>query len=602
MGSAAIDIPAGARDYAITDSYTLPVDVDLLSLYPHAHFLGKDMQVVATPSGRLDAIAAAYPAMELPLAAGLPLRRGRTAAARHDDQHAFHLRQLGRQPRQPSPSSGAGDGGAAFNRRDGQSAAPDGAALSRGPRAADPGRGRRDAAANLGAAEMLARSQPDNAENQIFLGSSYVDVGRIADGILHLERALRLDPASARAHNELGGALLTARPREDAVAYFSARRRWRPPDARTPLQSRHGVGRRRRGRRCATDVLERALAMHPDSPRRMTNWVSGCSPRSGCARRSRIFAERPIWRRTLRWRTATSAARWRRAGQLRRGAGSHAARAGVGSGQRRGEREPGAPCTGQTSVGSGLHPASVSSEPGLQQKFFESRGRREFRQSGDPRRAASDRRSDPARRGELLEAAVEVLHPQEEDRPLPGGDESRCVQRVRAPPGSGARHLGLPAIACARPSEAIMRGLFGASWAPRSSAASASSKSPSFSCTRLRMKYACGKCGLSSIAWSQYARATSIVAPVVVDRCDFARDDRRDRIERMREQHFVARLVQTPERDEAAPRVPVVAGRVRRDRAGSPAGTPARHRASSSALAPLRAPATSAPAPTRRRA
>src|SRR5205823_10881236 len=32
MGSKAIDIPAGASNYAIEDSYVLPADVDLLSL------------------------------------------------------------------------------------------------------------------------------------------------------------------------------------------------------------------------------------------------------------------------------------------------------------------------------------------------------------------------------------------------------------------------------------------------------------------------------------------------------------------------------------------------------------------------------------------
>ena len=47
MGSQAIDIPAGVRDYAITDTFVLPADVDLLSVYPHAHFLGKEMHVRA---------------------------------------------------------------------------------------------------------------------------------------------------------------------------------------------------------------------------------------------------------------------------------------------------------------------------------------------------------------------------------------------------------------------------------------------------------------------------------------------------------------------------------------------------------------------------
>src|SRR5436305_8301993 len=47
MGSKAIDIPAGAKEYPITDSYVMPGDMDLLSLYPHAHYLGKDMRVDA---------------------------------------------------------------------------------------------------------------------------------------------------------------------------------------------------------------------------------------------------------------------------------------------------------------------------------------------------------------------------------------------------------------------------------------------------------------------------------------------------------------------------------------------------------------------------
>ena len=40
LGSKAIDIAAGDPAYAITDTYVLPVDVELLSVYPHAHFLG----------------------------------------------------------------------------------------------------------------------------------------------------------------------------------------------------------------------------------------------------------------------------------------------------------------------------------------------------------------------------------------------------------------------------------------------------------------------------------------------------------------------------------------------------------------------------------
>ena len=52
LGSKAIDIPAGATDYPIEDRFELPVDAELRSVYPHAHYLGKTMEVRATlPDG-----------------------------------------------------------------------------------------------------------------------------------------------------------------------------------------------------------------------------------------------------------------------------------------------------------------------------------------------------------------------------------------------------------------------------------------------------------------------------------------------------------------------------------------------------------------------
>jgi Flp pilus assembly protein TadD len=48
----ALDIPAGAANFSVTDDFTLPVDVDLLAVYPHAHYLGKQVEAVATlPDG-----------------------------------------------------------------------------------------------------------------------------------------------------------------------------------------------------------------------------------------------------------------------------------------------------------------------------------------------------------------------------------------------------------------------------------------------------------------------------------------------------------------------------------------------------------------------
>jgi Flp pilus assembly protein TadD/mono/diheme cytochrome c family protein len=45
---AALDIPAGDRDFVVEDSLRLPVDVEVLGIYPHAHYLGKRMEAWAT--------------------------------------------------------------------------------------------------------------------------------------------------------------------------------------------------------------------------------------------------------------------------------------------------------------------------------------------------------------------------------------------------------------------------------------------------------------------------------------------------------------------------------------------------------------------------
>lgn len=48
----ALDIPAGDKAFTVEDDLTLPIDVEALGVYPHAHYLGKDMQAWATlPSG-----------------------------------------------------------------------------------------------------------------------------------------------------------------------------------------------------------------------------------------------------------------------------------------------------------------------------------------------------------------------------------------------------------------------------------------------------------------------------------------------------------------------------------------------------------------------
>ncbi|MCM3880583.1 MAG: tetratricopeptide repeat protein [Vicinamibacterales bacterium] len=52
IGRQDIDIPAGQQAYLNTDSYTLPVDVEVLGIQPHAHYLAREVRGFATlPDG-----------------------------------------------------------------------------------------------------------------------------------------------------------------------------------------------------------------------------------------------------------------------------------------------------------------------------------------------------------------------------------------------------------------------------------------------------------------------------------------------------------------------------------------------------------------------
>ena len=52
LGSRKIDLPAGKRGIEVFDSYVLPVDARIFGMYPHAHYLGDEIESTATlPSG-----------------------------------------------------------------------------------------------------------------------------------------------------------------------------------------------------------------------------------------------------------------------------------------------------------------------------------------------------------------------------------------------------------------------------------------------------------------------------------------------------------------------------------------------------------------------
>jgi len=46
-----LDIPAGAKDYVLKDSFTLPVAMDAVTVGAHAHYVAREMKLTATLPG-----------------------------------------------------------------------------------------------------------------------------------------------------------------------------------------------------------------------------------------------------------------------------------------------------------------------------------------------------------------------------------------------------------------------------------------------------------------------------------------------------------------------------------------------------------------------
>ena len=263
MAAERIDIPAGATDYAISDRYTLPVDVTLLSLYPHAHFLGKNMQVHATlPDGTSRTLLhipqwSFHWQQDYRYSTPVALPRGTTIAMRftYDNSDANFDN-----PHRPPVRVVAGQ----------RSTDEMGNLLLQFVTASSVDRSRlledvtaREAVANIARAEQIAMTSPDDVENLTFLGVSYVEAGRIPEAVAALTRSVELDGRSWKTRNELGGALFKAGRVPEAILQLQQAARLNPREA--SVQFNLGKALMTAGRADEGAVaLTRALALNPD--------------------------------------------------------------------------------------------------------------------------------------------------------------------------------------------------------------------------------------------------------------------------------------------------------------------------------------------------
>jgi tetratricopeptide (TPR) repeat protein len=279
LESKAIDIPAGQADYAIEDRYVLPVDVDAVSVYPHAHALAKDIKGTATlPDGTtmpliwIEAWDIRWQD-QYRYRAPVFLPRGTTVAMQisYDNSDA-NSRNPHTPPRRVTWGQRSTDEMGALwlevTPRRGEDAAP----LARDFF-------RRSLQADIARAEMLVRSDARDAAARNLLAMKYVEAGRVPEGRAHLEEALRLDPASAEAHSNLGSVLQRQGRLEEATAHLREAVRLDPGDDRVRVNLGNvllAAGRPAE----ASRELQRAIALNPDNADAHFNLAMLLGPRN----------------------------------------------------------------------------------------------------------------------------------------------------------------------------------------------------------------------------------------------------------------------------------------------------------------------------------
>jgi tetratricopeptide (TPR) repeat protein len=264
LQSKAIDIPAGQNEYVVEDSYVLPADVDAVSVYPHAHYLAKDMKGMATlPDGSVTSLIwiKAWDFNwqdKYRYASPVFLPRDTTVTMRftydNSDDNPRNPNRPARRVRWGPQSSD--EMGALW--------------LEVLPRHADDvGLLTRDYAlrsmrADIGGAEMQVRTRPEDAVARNFLGTKYLQAGRIPDAIDQLKEALRLKPDDAEAHSNMGIAFQLQDRLADANRELRTAARLRPADDRVHFNLGNVLQAGKQTDEAAREY-RRAVAINPEN-------------------------------------------------------------------------------------------------------------------------------------------------------------------------------------------------------------------------------------------------------------------------------------------------------------------------------------------------
>jgi Flp pilus assembly protein TadD/mono/diheme cytochrome c family protein len=217
-----LDIPPGDANFVVHDEFTLPLDVEVLAIYPHAHYLGKELEATAMlPDGtrqtlvdikRWDLNWQAVYRYEQPV----PLPKGTVIAMRYVyDNSEQNVANPNHPPKRVKGGNRSSDEMAHLWLQVLPKSLPD---SNRDPR--------------MVLQEALARHHvdrdPADFEARYNLGAMLQAAGDVQGAETQYQAALQLRPGDAVVNNALGAALLASGDAEEAVVHLSASLKARP--------------------------------------------------------------------------------------------------------------------------------------------------------------------------------------------------------------------------------------------------------------------------------------------------------------------------------------------------------------------------------------
>jgi Flp pilus assembly protein TadD len=217
-----LDIPPGEKNFLVSDDFTLPVDASVLAIYPHAHYLGKDLLALATlPDGTKKTLIhigswdlnwqAVYRYQE-----PVDLPAGTTISMRFTyDNSADNIRNPNQPPKRVVAGNRASDEMAHLWL---QVLPRESADATTDPR--------------LQIQEALAlhhiQNDPEDFEAHYNLAALLQLKGEVSGAVLQFSEAVRIRPEDSTANNALGAVLLASGHLDGAIVHLNTALKGRP--------------------------------------------------------------------------------------------------------------------------------------------------------------------------------------------------------------------------------------------------------------------------------------------------------------------------------------------------------------------------------------